>query len=475
MKQNPQLFRQYKNSLQLLEKTFASLREAVFILDAKTTRILNCNPAASQIFGYRKEEMLGQTTNFLHVDEEKLEEFRKRLFAAVEERGCLDLPEFQMKRRNGEVFFTNHSVMPLEDDQGKRIGWVSVVRDITERKRTEEALQRSQQLFSSIFRVNPAATILSWWADGRCVDANEAYAKLVGYTREELIGKTTVELNIWTSAEERQRVVTELAQKGHLENVELTLRKKNGELINTVAGGEMFVMDGQRYILSFFFDITERKKAENMLRESEAIYRTLVETTDTGYVIIDTEGRVIDANAEYVRFTGHTGLDEIRGRTVIEWTADYEKEKNAEAVAKCARDGYIRNLQIDYIDKYGTITPVEINATIVEKSGTPLILALCRDIMERKRAEEELRRSRDELEIRVQERTADLARANKELQEEMVRREKAEQQLRQAQKLEAIGTLTGGIAHDFNNILAAIVINSEMALLDLPGGSGLRT
>ena len=475
MKQDPQLFRQYKNSLQLLEKTFASLREAVFILDAKTTRILNCNPAASQIFGYRKEEMLGQTTNFLHVDEEKLEEFRKRLFAAVEENGCLDLPEFQMKRRNGEVFFTNHSVMPLEDDQGKRIGWVSVVRDITERKRTEEALQRSQQLFSSIFRVNPAATILSWWADGRCVDANEAYAKLVGYTREELIGKTTVELNIWTSAEERQRVVTELAQKGHLENVELTLRKKNGEFINTVAGGEMFVMDGQRYILSFFFDITERKKAENMLRESEDIYRTLVETTDTGYVIIDTEGRVIDANAEYVRFTGHTGLDEIRGRTVIEWTADYEKEKNAEAVAKCARDGYIRNLQIDYIDKYGTITPVEINATIVEKNGTPLILALCRDIMERKRAEEELRRSRDELEIRVQKRTADLARVNKELQEEMVRREKAEQQLRQAQKLEAIGTLTGGIAHDFNNILSAIVINSEMALFDLPGGSGVRT
>ncbi len=267
-KQNPQLFRQYKNSLQLLEKTFASLREAVFIIDAKTTRILNCNPAASQIFGYRKEEMLGQTTNFLHVDEEKLEEFRKSLFPAIEERGCLDLPEFQMKRRNGEVFFTNHSVMPLEDDQGKRIGWVSVVRDITERKRTEEALQRSQQLFSSIFRVNPAATILSWWADGRCVDANEAYAKLVGYTREELIGKTTVELDIWTSTEERQRVVTELAQKGHLENVELTLRKKNGELINTVAGGEMFIMDGQRYILSFFFDITERKRMEEELRRS---------------------------------------------------------------------------------------------------------------------------------------------------------------------------------------------------------------
>ncbi len=69
MPKDPPPFHQYKNSHQLLEKTFASLREAVFILDAKTTRSLNCNPAASQIFGYRKEEMLGQTTYVLHVDE----------------------------------------------------------------------------------------------------------------------------------------------------------------------------------------------------------------------------------------------------------------------------------------------------------------------------------------------------------------------------------------------------------------------
>jgi PAS domain S-box-containing protein len=97
-----------------------------------------------------------------------------------------------------------------------------------------------------------------------------------------------------------------------------------------------------------------------------------------------------------------------------------------------------------------------------------------RDITDRKKAEEEVHRSRDELERRVQERTAELARANKELQEEIARRERVEQHLQQAQKLEAIGTLTGGIAHDFNNILGGIVINSEMALADLPKGSAVR-
>ena len=89
-------------------------------------------------------------------------------------------------------------------------------------KQAEEALQRSQRLFSTIFRLNPAAVILSSLADGKCVDANEAYAELTGYTRGELIGRTTVELNFWVSAQERQRVVRELVQKGRMENVELT-------------------------------------------------------------------------------------------------------------------------------------------------------------------------------------------------------------------------------------------------------------
>ncbi|MGE5252999.1 MAG: GAF domain-containing protein, partial [Planctomycetaceae bacterium] len=95
--------------------------------------------------------------------------------------------------------------------------------------------------------------------------------------------------------------------------------------------------------------------------------------------------------------------------------------------------------------------------------------------MERVRLIEELQRSRDNLEMMVQDRTADLAQANKELQAEIAKREKAEHQLLQAQKLESIGTLTGGIAHDFNNILGAVVINSELALMDLPAGAGVRS
>ncbi len=123
--------------------------------------------------------------------------------------------------------------------------------------------------------------------------------------------------------------------------------------------------------------------------ESEQKYRTLVETTGTGFVIIDALGNVLDANPEYVRLTGHTGLAEIAGRNVLEWTAVYEKEKNAQAVQQCIRNGFIRNFEIDYISTTGTITPIEINATVLESGERIRILTLCRDITERRRAEEE--------------------------------------------------------------------------------------
>jgi two-component system cell cycle sensor histidine kinase/response regulator CckA len=182
-------------------------------------------------------------------------------------------------------------------------------------------------------------------------------------------------------------------------------------------------------------ELEERRQAEATLRESEDLYRALIETTGTGYVIIDAEGRVLNANQEYVNMTGHKGLNEIFGRNVVEWTAESERDKNTEAVRKCAIDGFTRNLEIEYADRHGKSTPIEINATVVEVGGVRRILSLCRDITERKRAEEEVRHM--------------------------------EERLRQSDKMEAIGRLAGGIAHDFNNQLAGIMGCADMLVMNI--------
>ena len=130
--------------------------------------------------------------------------------------------------------------------------------------------------------------------------------------------------------------------------------------------------------------------ATEALRESEETYRNLVETTDTGYLIVDTQGRVVDANAEYVKLTGRQSLEEICRHSVLEWTADYDLDRNAGEIKKCAETGKVRNLIIDYVWPDGTIVPIEIDATVTEIRGEPRILTLCRDIAERKNVEQAL-------------------------------------------------------------------------------------
>ncbi len=129
-----------RNSMELLEKTLNSLRDAVFIIDDKSARILQCNPAVERIFGYSEAELIDELTAVLHVDDLSLAGFRERLFAAVASEGYLYLPEFHMKRRDGTVFPTEHIVTPLLGEAGGRIGWVSVVRDISRRRELESAL-----------------------------------------------------------------------------------------------------------------------------------------------------------------------------------------------------------------------------------------------------------------------------------------------------------------------------------------------
>ena len=131
-----------KASKELFEKTFISQRDAILLLDAIIPpTILDCNPAAAEIFGYTRQEMVGRTMEFLHVDK-TAREFLRHLYSTISKHGFLHQFEFSMRRKDGTVFPTEHSLAPLGDEQGSRIGWVSVVRDITERKRAENEIKK---------------------------------------------------------------------------------------------------------------------------------------------------------------------------------------------------------------------------------------------------------------------------------------------------------------------------------------------
>ena len=151
------------------------------------------------------------------------------------------------------------------------------------------------------------------------------------------------------------------------------------------------------YVAVVMTDITELKKAQEALAASEMKYRQLVETTGTGYVILDDHGGIVDANAEYLRISGHRTLEEVLGRTVMEWTAPYDVDRNANEVEKCYRQGFVRQLEIDYVHADGEIIPIDINATCLNTEDGRQIVCLCRDITERREVQKALERERQSL------------------------------------------------------------------------------
>ena len=134
--------RSLRANRRLLEKTLHSLRSAVLVVQADTMVIEECNPATTRIFGYSHDELIGQTTATLHVDAAMADQFNHHLYAAIENKGFLSEFEFKMRRQDGTVFPSEHSMMPIRNEVGRLVSWVCVVRDITERKRAEAELRQ---------------------------------------------------------------------------------------------------------------------------------------------------------------------------------------------------------------------------------------------------------------------------------------------------------------------------------------------
>ena len=175
-----------RNSKDLLEKVFTSQQDALFILDKSVpARIVDCNPAAVKMFGYSRQEILDRETNFLHVDESSLREFQDHLYPAIVENGFMHLAEFEMKRKDGKVFPTEHTVMTLTDEEGERIGWVSVVRDITARKRAEEEQQKMRGQLLQSKKLEAMSTL----SGGVAQELSNLFQAVHGYVERLMWGK----------------------------------------------------------------------------------------------------------------------------------------------------------------------------------------------------------------------------------------------------------------------------------------------
>lgn len=298
----------------------------------------------------------------------------------------------------------------------------SIYRDITERKRTERALRESEEKFALAFTSSPDAVNINRLADGMYVEINRGFTELSGYTREDVAGKTTLELNIWHNPADRQRMVEALQTHGACENLEAVFRRKDGSLGTGLLSARTLLLENVPHLISITRDISQRKQAEADLER----LKVAIEHAGEVIVITDAQGDIQYANPAFTRVTGYTLAEAFGQNPRILKSGEHDEAFYRELWATIASgktwSGRVVNKKKDgslYTEE-ATISPV-----FDEQGSIVNYVAIKRDI------------------------TAQL---------------KLESQYMQAQKMESVGRLTGGVAHDFNNILAVIIGYAEMAL-----------
>ena len=173
-----------------------------------------------------------------------------------------------------------------------------------ERERMQQALRASEEKFNKAFGSSPLAMTISDMASRLYLDVNDAFVRMTGHPRDELLGHTARDVQLWADLRDRDRMLALMAQQGFVRDLEVHFRYKTGEVRTDVMSVETLDLNNAPSLLTTFYDTTERRRAEDALRESEQKFRTIIEQSTEGFVLIDVTGQIIEWNQAQARISG---------------------------------------------------------------------------------------------------------------------------------------------------------------------------
>ncbi|MEW6211007.1 MAG: PAS domain S-box protein, partial [Acidobacteriota bacterium] len=388
--------RRLEESLTASEKRFRALvenRADSIVLITSNATVLYAPASINDALDYAPEEFLGRNAlDFIHADDR--EEVKRTLAELLDHPNGVTRVEYRLVRRDGVPVWVEGVATNLLSDPHVQAILVNQ-RDISKRKRAEEALRASEERFAKAFKSSPRPMSIIRLRDRRFIDVNERVLQMTGYSREEIIGHTPVELDLWQDAKDRDRILELLKEEGRVRGLEVGFRTKQGELRRGLFSAEMIEIEGQPCLLTTTDDITERKRTEDALKASEARFSKAFESGPQPMSIIRLRDRhFIDVNESFVRITGYS-REELLGRTHDEMKLWVNEDERLEARRLIWEEGGIRGLEISFRTKSGEVRRGVISVEIIRIDGEPCMLTTTDDITERKRMEDALRESEE--------------------------------------------------------------------------------
>ncbi|MBC7851866.1 MAG: PAS domain S-box protein, partial [Pirellulaceae bacterium] len=379
-----------------LRTTLASIGDAVITTDTAGL-ITNLNAVAESLTGWKNAEALGQPLNsvFHIVNEETRQPVPNPATRALTEGVVVGLANHTILiAKDGAERPIDDSASPIRCAEGEIVGCVLVFRDVTARRLADKALQRSEHVLRDFFET---ATVGLHWVgpDGIILRVNQTELDLLGYTRDEYVGRHIAEFH--ADAHVIDNILRCLTAGERLQEYPARLRCKDGSIKDVVIDSSVLWEDGKFiHTRCFTRDVTARKEAEEGLRQSEGRKTAMFETALDCIISINHEGNIIEFNAAAERTFGHRRED-VLGKelaAVIIPPAYRETHRKGLAHYLVTGEGPVLNqrLELSALRADGTDFPVELTVTRIPVDGPPLFTAYLRDITERKRMQDDLRK-----------------------------------------------------------------------------------